>query len=193
MRGATRSSMLAVASLTIVIALGGCAGRSWQFWKSSGSTEPTAAPAVAQETSTPTATPISAPAIATAAPAQTSARLSGGTTEMLDLPTVRFRPGQVNIGKADVGALDGVVRWLKDNPAVVIVIEGHTDDLGTRSENMAVGEKRAASIMRYLVSKGIDPARISTVSYGADHPICWDRTTACRAQNRRADLVVRRP
>jgi peptidoglycan-associated lipoprotein len=109
------------------------------------------------------------------------------------MPTVRFRSGQVSFGKTDVAALDNVARWLKDNPGAGVVIEGHTDDLGTPSENIAVGEKRAASIMRYLVAKGIDPTRITIVSYGSDHPVCWEKTETCRAKNRRADVVVKRP
>ena len=192
MRG-TRSSMLAVASLTMVIALGGCAGSSWQFWKTS-SPEPTAAPAVAKESWVPTATP-TAPAPATpSAPAEkTAAKSAPRITELLEFPAVRFRPGQVSVGKADAGALDGVVRWLKENPAAVVVIEGHTDDLGTPSENMVVGEKRAISIKQYLLAKGIDPTRMSIVSYGSDHPVCWEKTTQCRAKNRRADVVVKKP
>jgi peptidoglycan-associated lipoprotein len=193
MRG-TRFSMLAVASLTMVIALGGCAGSKWRFWETSRPAEPTAAPVVAKESWVPPAAP-AAPATATpsATVEKTSARPANRTSELVDAPTVRFRSGQVSVGKADAGALDSVVRWLKENPTAVVVIEGHTDDLGTPSENMAVGEKRAVSIKQYLIAKGIDSTRVSIVSYGSDHPICWEKTTECRAKNRRADLVVRRP
>ena len=105
---------------------------------------------------------------------------------------MRFGPGQASVGQADISALDGVVRWLKEHPGSVVVVEGHTDDLGTQDENMAVGEKRAASIMRYLVSRGLEPARVSIVSYGSEHPVCAEKTDACRAKNRRADLLVKR-
>jgi peptidoglycan-associated lipoprotein len=105
---------------------------------------------------------------------------------------VRFQSGQATVGKGDIKALDGVVRWLKEHPGSVVVIEGHTDDLGTPSENMAIGEKRAASIMRYMVSRGLEPARISIVSYGSEQPVCAEKTDACRAKNRRADLLVKR-
>ena len=180
MRG-TRFSMLAVASLTMVIALGGCAGSKWRFWESSRPAEPTAAPAVARESWVPSAT-TAAPA--TAAPSATvgkTVRPASRTSELVEVPPVRFRPGQVSIGKADAGALDSIVRWLKENPTAVVAIEGHTDDLGTPSENMAVGEKRATSIKQYLIAKGIEPNRVSIVSYGSDHPVCWEKTTECRA------------
>jgi peptidoglycan-associated lipoprotein len=146
MRSAMRSSLLTFGSLALAIALTGCAGRSWQFWKTSSPTESpkdqtvaTAPPATARpETSNvPTATP--APSAETAA----------------DLPQfsdVRFGPGLVTIGKADLTTLDAVARWLKDNPRTLVRIEGHTDDLGSQVENLAVGQKRAASVMRYMVS-----------------------------------------
>lgn len=175
MRGGTRSAMLAVASLTIVIAFGGCAGSSWQFWK-------TSAPAQSEPAGAPSA-------VATAAPLASS---SNDASRLPELVAVRFQPGQATVGNADVKALDGVVRWLKEHPGSVVVIEGHTDDLGTPSENMVIGEKRAASIMRYLVSKGLEPARVSIVSYGSDQPVCAEKTEACRAKNRRADLLVKR-
>jgi peptidoglycan-associated lipoprotein len=180
-------SMLAVVSLTMVIALGGCAGTKWRFWETSQSAEPTAAPAVAKESWVPSATP------APAATVDKTVRPAHRTSELVEVPTVRFRSGQVSIGKADAGALDSVVRWLKENPTAIVVIEGHTDDQGTPSENMMVGEKRATSIKQYLIAKGIDSTRMSIVSYGSDHPVCWEKTTECRAKNRRADLVVKRP
>jgi peptidoglycan-associated lipoprotein len=186
MRSAMRSSLLTFGSLALAIALTGCAGRSWQFWKTSSPTESpkdqtvaTAPPATARpETSNvPTATP--APSAETAA----------------DLPQfsdVRFGPGLVTIGKADLTTLDAVARWLKDNPRTLVRIEGHTDDLGSQVENLAVGQKRAASVMRYLVSKGLDAERISIVSYGSDRPVCAEKTDACRAKNRRAHFLVKR-
>jgi peptidoglycan-associated lipoprotein len=190
MRGGTRSAVLAVATLTIVIAFGGCAGSSWQFWKTSAPAQTEQAGATSPPVVTATPAAPSAPADSRA-PADTAAS-SNGASRLPELVAVRFRSGQATVGKADIKALDGVVRWLKEHPGAVVVIEGHTDDLGTPSENMAIGEKRAASIMRYMVSRGLEPARISIVSYGSDQPVCAEKTDACRAKNRRADLLVKR-
>jgi peptidoglycan-associated lipoprotein len=190
MRGGTRSAVLAVATLTIVIAFGGCAGSSWQFWKTSAPAQTEQAGATSAPVVTATPAAPSAPADSRA-PADTAAS-SNGASRLPELVAVRFRSGQATVGKADIKALDGVVRWLKEHPGAVVVIEGHTDDLGTPSENMAIGEKRAASIMRYMVSRGLEPARISIVSYGSDQPVCAEKTDACRAKNRRADLLVKR-
>lgn len=198
MRGGIRSSLLTLGSLAIVIAVAGCSGTSWQFWKTWGSTEEsksqevatttsdttTAAPAPAAGSPTPTAMPA---ATKTAAPAASS----NGFVELPGLADVRFRPGQVAVVKADFKTLDGVARWLKEHPSSVVMIEGHSDDLGSREENLTVGEKRAASVMRYLISKGLQSDRISAISYGSERPACAEKTDACRAKNRRARFLVK--
>jgi peptidoglycan-associated lipoprotein len=144
----------------------------------------TAAPAPPH---TPTATP--APTAEAAVPAPSS----NGFAEVPGLADVRFRSGQVTLRKVDFKAVDDVVRWLKGHPGALVLVEGHTDDLGTREENRAVGEKRAASIMTYLVSQGLEPARVSVVSHGSDRPACAEKTDACRAKNRRARFLVKQP
>lgn len=189
MRSRMGSALLTVGSLALATALAGCAGSSWQFWKTSSSTEAPSEPAVA--TATPAAP--AAPSSAAATPVSTGPARSQDFAARPDLADVRFRAGFVTVGQADAPALDAVVRWLKDNPSAHVRIEGHSDDLGTPSANMAVGEKRAMSVMRYLVSKGLEPGRISIVSYGSDRPVCMEKTSACRAKNRRAHFVVRQP
>lgn len=193
MRGGLRSAF----SLVIVLALAGCAGSSWQFWKTSSSAE---APADSTVASTPPAeTPVTAaPApVATAVPAPpaeppaASAPPTNGYAELPDFADVRFRSGQVGIVKADHKALDGVVQWLKQNPGAIVTIEGHTDDLGSREDNLIIGQKRATAVMRYLVARGLEPARISTTSVGSDDPVCAEKTDSCRARNRRARFVVK--
>jgi outer membrane protein OmpA-like peptidoglycan-associated protein len=194
MRGGLRSAC----SLVIVLALAGCAGSSWQFWKTSESAEAPADPTLA---SAPPAEATAAPAPApTATPAPTvdptpvePTPSSNGYTELPGLADVRFRSGQVGLVKADRKILDTLVRWLKENPGSVVMIEGHTDDLGTRESNLAVGEKRAASVMRYLISRGLEPARVSATSVGSDRPACTEKTDSCRAKNRRARFLVKQP
>jgi peptidoglycan-associated lipoprotein len=194
MRAGMRSTLLTIGSLAFVLVLTGCAGRSWQFWKTSPSTQAPAQPAVTTAASTP-----GSPSVPTARPASaaemaaTPAPAANGFAELPALAEIRFRPGLVTVGKGDVKALDGVVRWLKENPDSLVRIEGHTDDLGTPVENLAVGQKRAASVMQYLVSKGLNSERIAIVSYGSDRPVCAERTEACRAKNRRAHFLVKQP
>ena len=69
-------------------------------------------------------------------------------------------------------------------------IEGHCDDRGTTDYNMALGQRRAESVKRYLVSQGVPPSRISTVSYGEERPLATGSGESAWAQNRRAEIIL---
>ncbi len=83
--------------------------------------------------------------------------------------------------------------WLKRYPGVVISVEGHCDERGTRAYNLALGERRANSTKNYLVALGISPNRIRTISYGKERPAVAGSNEAAWAQNRRAVTAVRAP
>lgn len=83
--------------------------------------------------------------------------------------------------------------WLKRYPSVVITIEGHCDERGTREYNLALGERRANSAKNYLVALGINPNRLKTISYGKERPAVVGSNEAAWSQNRRSVLVVRAP
>ncbi|MCL6270245.1 OmpA family protein [Sansalvadorimonas sp. 2012CJ34-2] len=70
-----------------------------------------------------------------------------------------------------------------------LVIEGNTDERGTRTYNLALGERRAKAVKNYLVLKGVAPARIELVSYGLEKPVDPAHTEAAWAKNRRAVIV----
>jgi len=69
-----------------------------------------------------------------------------------------------------------------------VVLEGHTDERGTREYNMALGERRAASVQRYLVLQGVSPAQLELVSYGEEKPAAMGSSEEAMAQNRRVEL-----
>ena len=81
--------------------------------------------------------------------------------------------------------------WMRDNPDVVISIEGHCDERGTNEYNLALGEKRAESAKSFLVDLGIDAYRISTVSYGEERPEDDGHNEEAWAKNRRAHFVIK--
>ena len=81
-------------------------------------------------------------------------------------------------------------RKLSDNPGVKLLIEGHCDEWGTIEYNLALGEKRADMVKQYLVNYGIDPSRLSTISYGKERPIDPSHNEQAWAKNRRADFVI---
>jgi len=86
--------------------------------------------------------------------------------------------------------LQAHVAWLKANPSARVEIEGHCDDRGTTEYNMALGAKRARAARDYLLSLGIVPARISTISYGEELLACKDKTEQCNQKNRRDRFVI---
>ncbi len=83
--------------------------------------------------------------------------------------------------------------WLKKYPSVVINVEGHCDERGTREYNLALGERRANSAKNYLVALGVNPNRIRTISYGKERPAVAGSNDAAWAQNRRSVSSVRAP
>jgi OOP family OmpA-OmpF porin len=87
--------------------------------------------------------------------------------------------------------LDVAVQELRDNPTVNIEVAGHTDATGADDYNQGLSERRANSVVDYLVSKGIDRSRLSAAGYGESQPVADNSTRDGRAQNRRVELNVR--
>lgn len=85
--------------------------------------------------------------------------------------------------------LNAVVRVLNKDPLLKVRIEGNTDNKGTAKYNMGLSERRANSVMKYLVNAGIDQNRLSAVGYGFSKPIATNATDAGRALNRRVELT----
>lgn len=86
--------------------------------------------------------------------------------------------------------LEKNAEWLKANPSVRVEVEGHCDDLGSSEYNLALGAMRAQVAKDFLVSQGISPQRLVTISYGKEAPACFESTEDCRVQNRRARFVI---
>tara|TARA_B100000242_G_scaffold286609_1_gene252412 strand:- start:455 stop:973 length:519 start_codon:yes stop_codon:yes gene_type:complete len=86
--------------------------------------------------------------------------------------------------------LQDQVAWLKQNSEVSVTIEGHCDERGTREYNLALGEKRAQAVKNYLIGLGINPDRVSTISYGKERPAVVGSNDGAWAQNRRSVTTV---
>ncbi len=84
-------------------------------------------------------------------------------------------------------ALDAHAKVLQNSGARV-VLEGHTDERGTREYNMALGERRSAAVQRYLVLQGVSPAQLELVSYGEERPVATGSDEQSWSQNRRVEL-----
>jgi outer membrane protein OmpA-like peptidoglycan-associated protein len=88
-------------------------------------------------------------------------------------------------------ALDDAARVFQEYPKTAIVVQGHTDSTGTEIHNQELSERRAQSVVSYLVGQGVDAARITSVGYGEGHPIATNDTDTGRSQNRRVDLLLK--
>jgi peptidoglycan-associated lipoprotein len=86
--------------------------------------------------------------------------------------------------------LTGQAQWLNANPDYAIIIEGHADEQGTREYNLALGARRASAAQDFLISQGVAPSRMRTVSYGKERPVEICSTEECYMKNRRAVTVL---
>lgn len=80
--------------------------------------------------------------------------------------------------------------FLKSYPDVLVTIEGHCDERGTTEYNVALGDRRAFSALRFLEQLGVDRTRMRTVSYGEERPQCRESQESCWSRNRRAAFVI---
>ena len=106
---------------------------------------------------------------------------------------VFFGFNKYKLNGAARGILEKQAAWLKKFPSVTVVAEGHADERGTREYNLALGERRANSAKDYLVTLGISPSRIKTISYGEERPVALGSSEKSWSQNRRSVTVVSRP
>ncbi|MFC0588904.1 peptidoglycan-associated lipoprotein Pal [Novosphingobium aquiterrae] len=109
---------------------------------------------------------------------------------MMGQDTILFDTDKYNIDSADQTALAAQAQWLAKYPAKRITLEGHCDERGTREYNLALGERRANAAKNYLVTLGVDAARITTVSYGKERPAALGSDEDSWAKNRRAVTVT---
>lgn len=103
---------------------------------------------------------------------------------------VFFAIDESRLSPEAIALLDEQADWLLDNSDISILIEGHTDEQGTREYNLALGARRAASVQNYLVSRGLPFARLRTITYGKERPDSLCSNESCYQDNRRAVTVL---
>jgi peptidoglycan-associated lipoprotein len=103
---------------------------------------------------------------------------------------ILFDTNEFNVDSRDQAILQSQAQWLARNPNARITIEGHADERGTRDYNLALGERRANAAKNYLASLGVNPSRMTTVSYGKERPEALASSESAWAQNRRAVSIV---
>jgi len=110
--------------------------------------------------------------------------------QMRGQDTIYFDTDRYNIDSADAAALQTQAQWLARYPNKPVTIEGHCDERGTRDYNLALGERRANAAKNYLVSIGVSPSRLTTVSYGKERPVALGSDEQSWARNRRAVTIT---
>ena len=100
--------------------------------------------------------------------------------------TVYFGYDQSTLTAEGQATLDRQAAFLKANPTIRIVIEGHCDERGTREYNLALGDRRASAARDYLVAKGVNASRLTTISYGKERPAVGGSNDTSYALNRRS-------
>ncbi len=171
----SKTKLATAALLTSALALGACAKKA-----------PEELPPVQQTTATPAPTPTpSQTATGPIVGSQAHFEQAVGSSSVIYFDTDRF-----NIDSTDAAALQAQAQYFARFPQLTFTIEGHCDERGTREYNLALGERRANAAKNYLVSLGVSPDRIRTVSYGKERPVALASNAAAWAQNRRAASII---
>ncbi|MDA9985619.1 peptidoglycan-associated lipoprotein Pal [Alphaproteobacteria bacterium] len=133
----------------------------------------------------------------TSSSASSSASSSTTATQMSDAEklaqvgnTVYFGFDSSELAGEAQATLDRQAAFLNVNPTMVVIIEGHADERGTREYNLALGDRRAVAVRDYLLAKGLNAARVRTVSYGKERPAVSGSNEEAWAKNRRAATVL---
>ncbi len=104
--------------------------------------------------------------------------------------TVFFDTNRARIKPVSFALLNDVAQAMKDNPAIKVEIQGHTDSQGNDNFNLKLSQKRAESVRTYITKRGITSDRMVARGYGENVPIADNRTAAGRSQNRRVEFVI---
>jgi peptidoglycan-associated lipoprotein len=124
------------------------------------------------------------------APAPPPATANAPAEEAMKFENIRFDFDKAFLREDAKPTLQAVAAYMKKNPGAKILIEGHCDERGTSEYNMALGDRRAHSVMKYLEGLGVQRSRLSTISYGEERPLDPGHDEAAWAKNRRAVFVL---
>ncbi|MDY0190843.1 MAG: peptidoglycan-associated lipoprotein Pal [Desulfuromonas sp.] len=139
------------------------------------------------ETAAPAAVPSYSDAAVTEAPAVVEPEVVPVAAPVLQ--NINFDFDQHLLSEQARAILDENARYLQINNTASVVVSGYCDERGSDEYNLALGERRAIAAANYLVSMGISPQRISTISYGEEKPLDPASTEAAWAMNRRAEFT----
>lgn len=112
---------------------------------------------------------------------------------VLDLKSgTEFNSGSSRLSKEAEQAVSGFLSDLDNTDGLVFLVAGYTDAVGSEEKNYELGQKRATRVAQHLIKQGIDPLRVTAVSYGENNPVADNQTQAGKRQNRRIEIRVYR-
>jgi peptidoglycan-associated lipoprotein len=184
--------MKRVLSMLLLLCIGACGGTKRPPVLATGQT---AGPGAGSEAAASEPEPLSeGPDILAvdAGGAPSSDMLSDPSGEGGPLEDIRFEFDSAALTEQARALLERHAQWIKARRGLRIAVEGHCDERGTVEYNLALGDQRARAARDYLVSLGVDPAILTTVSYGKERPVDPASNEAAWARNRRAHFAVSR-
>jgi peptidoglycan-associated lipoprotein len=166
------SFVISLAALTVLAA--GCAGTH-----------------AAKKADSPVSAPVTGPAAASPIEAARSVDVEPdvrdlATREVPELKIVHFSYDSDLLDEASRETLKGNAEYLKTHSEMKIQVAGNCDQRGTVAYNLALGQRRAAAVRSYYGALGIEAARVATISYGKEKPLCSESNESCWTRNRRA-------
>jgi outer membrane protein OmpA-like peptidoglycan-associated protein len=106
------------------------------------------------------------------------------------LGDVLFEVGKSDLAVGATRPLEKLVAFMEDNPERIVLIEGHTDNVGSSTYNVDLSLRRADAVATLLQEKGVDASRIVTRGYGKEFPVVSNATATGKQQNRRVEIVI---
>lgn len=122
-------------------------------------------------------------------PRENASSLQGGAQEFM-FPNILFESSSVELNAEGRSRVKDISASLDANGSVRVVLEGHSDDVGSEESNHKLGLKRALAVQAELSAQGVDAERLSAVSFGETRPVDSGKTAQARALNRRVEVKV---
>jgi len=110
-------------------------------------------------------------------------------TSLLSVRIIYFEYDSSDVKQEDRTTVEAHAAFLVANPDVIITLEGHADERGSREYNLALGERRALTVKRQMTLIGASPDQIRTVSYGEERPAIDEHDDYSWSQNRRVEII----
>lgn len=110
---------------------------------------------------------------------------------VMTLGDVLFATGKADLQPGAMSTINRLAEFLAEYPNKTLLIEGHTDSVGTDAYNQGLSDRRALAVRTALIQANVDPGRITTVGYGEARPIADNNTAEGRLKNRRVEIIIR--